>query len=150
MNDDLEYLIEKEQLQLASLPKRALAYTIDELLLALLLLAGMWEQFSTAENIEKTLQLAADTTVFILFAKLLYHALFIKMYGSTLGKMVVRIRVVQIDTLDNPGWPAALWRSVIRLFGESLFYLGFLWAVFDPFLQAWHDKIAKTLVIDAQ
>ena len=42
----------------------------------------------------------------------------------------------------------ALLRASMRFLGETLFYLGLVWAFFDPFKQGWHDKLAKTVVID--
>ena len=65
---------------------------------------------------------------------------------QTLGKMVIGAVVVQTD-LRTIGYGRALG----RLFAEALsaipFNLGYLWAIWDPEKQTFHDKIAGTLVI---
>jgi len=64
------------------------------------------------------------------------------------GKLLVKIRVVEMKTLQKPNVVVALNRGVVRVLSEMLFYLGFLWGVLDPLRQAWHDKSAKTVVVD--
>ena len=81
--------------------------------------------------------------------KVIYQAYFVMQYGATLGKIVMKIRVIEIKTLQTPNVVVALNRSFVRVFSEMFFYLGFLWGVLDPSRQAWHDKSAKTLVINA-
>jgi len=54
-----------------------------------------------------------------------------------------------IRTSDNPNFAVSLNRAIFRIISEMIFYLGFLWGMFDPARQTWHDKTAKTLVIDA-
>lgn len=82
-----------------------------------------------------------------------YTALVLAMwaYGLTPGKWILGIRVVRADT----GIPVGFWRMALRqVIGQFLSaiicYLGFIWALFDRNRQAWHDKIAKTLVIQAR
>jgi uncharacterized RDD family membrane protein YckC len=72
-------------------------------------------------------------------------------YGLTPGKHIMGIRVVRIDT----GRPVGFWRMALRqVIGQWLSaivcYLGFLWALFDANRQGWHDKIAKTLVVQTR
>jgi uncharacterized RDD family membrane protein YckC len=69
-------------------------------------------------------------------------------YGLTPGKWMLGIRVVKRET----GQPAGFWRMALRetvgkLISGILCYLGYIWALVDSNRQAWHDKIAKTLVI---
>ncbi len=70
------------------------------------------------------------------------------MYGATVGKILLKIKVVSLDELDNPNLMSSFIRAVVRIISEFLLYLGFLWAFFDKARQAWHDKAAKTVVID--
>ncbi|NCD00327.1 MAG: RDD family protein, partial [Bacteroidia bacterium] len=32
---------------------------------------------------------------------------------------------------------------------ESIFYLGFVWAALNPKRETWHDRVANTLVVNA-
>ena len=81
--------------------------------------------------------------------KIFYQAFFVMNYGATLGKIATKIRVIEIKTLQNPSVISSLNRAIFRIISEMLFYLGFVWAMMDPSKQAWHDKTARTLVVNA-
>ncbi len=81
--------------------------------------------------------------------KIIYQAFFVMNYGASIGKIVMKIRVLEIQTLDNPSVLSALNRGIFRVVSEMFFYLGFLWGMLNPEHQTWHDKTAKTLVVDA-
>ncbi len=70
--------------------------------------------------------------------------------GATPGKIAVGVKIVDATT----GGPPALGRLVLRLLGYFVsafpLYLGFLWAAFDRRKQGWHDKIARTVVINSE
>ncbi len=67
--------------------------------------------------------------------------------GQTPGKRIIGVRVVgsQGQTLT---WGEALVRYVGYLVSAVALSLGFLWVVFDRKRQGWHDKLAKTYVVD--
>ena len=84
------------------------------------------------------------------FSALAYgvFALVLFFRGQSPGKWILGERVV----VRRTGKPAGFWRMVLReSFGKTLsgifFGLGYLWALWDRDSQAWHDKIAGTLVI---
>ncbi|MBD3810186.1 MAG: hypothetical protein IE884_06755 [Sulfuricurvum sp.] len=55
----------------------------------------------------------------------------------------------QRAVLSNPRFFSAFNRSVFRVVSELLFYLGFVWAMLDPYHRSWHDRTGRTLVINA-
>jgi uncharacterized RDD family membrane protein YckC len=61
----------------------------------------------------------------------------------------MKIRIIELSTLSNPSFLSAFNRSVFRVVSEILFYLGFIWAMLDPYRRSWHDRTGKTLVINA-
>jgi len=67
--------------------------------------------------------------------------------GQTLGKKAVGIRVVRQSNGAPLGYGLAIWRTVVRIVDYLPFYLGLLWAIWDPQHQTFHDKIAGTLVV---
>lgn len=67
--------------------------------------------------------------------------------GQTLGKRVVGNKVVSVDG-EAITWGKALLRYVGYLFNSLVLSIGFLWLVFDKKRQGWHDKLAKTYVVD--
>ncbi len=149
MNEDIERLLHREGLELASIQKRAMAFFIDEMLLSFLLIIALWSSFAEAKNVEEMINL---TNVYILeymAMKIFYQAFFVMQYGASIGKIMMKIRVIEIRTGDNPNVISALNRAIFRIISEMLFYLGFLWGMLDPARQTWHDKTARTLVVNA-
>ena len=75
-----------------------------------------------------------------------YYTYFHGSTGQTPGKMVCKLKVVQVN-----GEPLGYGKAFLRLLGyiisSFIFCLGFLWAAWDKNKQAWHDKIAGTYVI---
>jgi uncharacterized RDD family membrane protein YckC len=67
--------------------------------------------------------------------------------GQTLGKRACGIRVVDARV----GAPIGPGRGLIRWLGRwvsfSVFLLGYLWMLWDPEKQTWHDKMARSVVV---
>lgn len=134
---------------LATIKKRGMAFFIDEMLLSLLLILALGNSFFEAKTVEEMILLTNTFVLEYMAIKIIYQAFFIMQYGATLGKIAMKIRVIEIKTLQTPNVVVALNRAFVRVVSEMLFYLGFLWGVLDPSRQTWHDKSAKTLVINA-
>jgi uncharacterized RDD family membrane protein YckC len=67
--------------------------------------------------------------------------------GQTPGKMALGVRVVA-QTGAGAGTVRSVFRAVGYSFSFAFFAAGFLWALFDSRGQAWHDKIAGTVVLE--
>jgi uncharacterized RDD family membrane protein YckC len=67
--------------------------------------------------------------------------------GATPGKALMGLKVVSADggTILTPGNAALRWVGTI--ISAIPIFLGYLWVIWDPKHEAWHDKIAKTKVI---
>jgi uncharacterized RDD family membrane protein YckC len=149
MNEEIERLLAQEQLTLASVPKRFIAFVIDNFLVSLLFVAIIWNSFMQATTTEEILNVTNSFILEYMALKIIYQTFFVYMYGASIGKIVMKIRVIEIKTLQKPSIAAAFNRAVFRVISEMIFYLGFLWGVLNPTRQAWHDLSARTLVIDA-
>jgi len=149
LNEEIQKLLNREHLHLASIKKRAMAFFIDEMLLSFLLIIAMSDSFSNAKSVEAIIILTNTYIMQYMMMKIVYQTFFVMQYGATLGKLAMKIKVIDIQTLDNPNFAVSLNRAIFRIISEMIFYLGFLWGMFDPQRQTWHDKTAKTLVIDA-
>lgn len=149
MNEEIEKLLHREDITLADVKKRALAFFIDEMLLSFLLVFALWDTFAKAVDIEQLIALTNSFVLEYMVMKIIYQTFFVYQYGATLGKLALKIKVIEIRTLQNPGLASALNRAIFRIISEMLFYLGFLWGMMDPARQTWHDKTAKTLVVNA-
>jgi len=77
-----------------------------------------------------------------------YGAVMWKLRGTTIGGIVCSLRVVRLD--GRPiDWPTAIVRALGCFLSAAVAGLGFIWVVFDPERQSWHDKIAGTVVVRA-
>ncbi len=149
MNEKLENLLYRENIVLASRLKRAVSAIMDEFLLSFLLLIALWESFSELKTTEEIIIFTNSFVLEYMLLKIIYQTFFVMQYGATIGKIVMKIRVIEIQTFNTPNVIVSLNRAIFRVLSELLFYLGFLWAILDPSRQGWHDKTAKTLVVDA-
>ena len=149
MNEDIQNILHREDLSLASIGKRSMAFFIDEMLLSFLLIIALWDSFTNAQTVEQLIDVTNYFVLEYIAMKIIYQSFFLMQYGATIGKLLMKIRVIEIKSLENPNVLVALNRAIFRVISEMLFYLGFLWAIFDPSRQGWHDKTAKTLVVNA-
>ncbi len=77
----------------------------------------------------------------------LYYVSLTVIYGGTIGKLILGLRVVD-QNYQKISWGRAILREIIGKFISGLvFSLGYLWVIFDSKKQAWHDKIAGTYVV---
>lgn len=148
MNEEITEILHREGLVLADSKKRAVAFVIDELLLSFILIVALWDSFSQARTTEAIIALTNSFVFEYMMMKIIYQAFFVMQYGATLGKLAMKIRVIEIRTVANPNVIVALNRAIFRIISEMLFYLGFLWGILNPNKQTWHDLTAKTLVIN--
>jgi uncharacterized RDD family membrane protein YckC len=76
-----------------------------------------------------------------------YAVVALKYYSKTVGKHLFGLKVVK----DDGGvltWGNILIRETIgKILSSLVFSLGYLWILFDSKRQGWHDKLAKTVVI---
>jgi uncharacterized RDD family membrane protein YckC len=83
-----------------------------------------------------------------LFAGLAYFTYFEgSSSGQTIGKRAMSIRVVDATNLGPVSPGRAALRYLGRLVSGLALFIGYLWAIWDPESQTWHDKIAATFVV---
>jgi uncharacterized RDD family membrane protein YckC len=75
-----------------------------------------------------------------------YGAVMWKLRGSTIGGIVFDLRVVRLDGREID-WETSIIRALSCFLSLAVAGLGFLWIAFDDAHQAWHDKIAGTVVV---
>ncbi len=85
-----------------------------------------------------------DNVLLILLAT--YGAVMWKLKGTTIGGIVLGLKVVRLDgrPLD---WTTSIVRALSCFLSLAVVGLGFIWILFDDERQAWHDKIAGTVVV---
>jgi uncharacterized RDD family membrane protein YckC/cytoskeletal protein CcmA (bactofilin family) len=75
-----------------------------------------------------------------------YAAILWKLKGSTIGGIIFGLKVVRLEAKPMD-WVTAVVRALACFLSLIFLGLGFIWIGFDPQKQAWHDKIAGTVVV---
>ena len=140
-----------ENLQLASMRSRALAYIIDDFLMTLLIMMIFWESIiAVSSDADAMMQLMKVELVMpLIILKIIYQTFFVWYYGATIGKIIVKIRVIDADSWGKISMFSSFLRAVGRIFSEMFFYIGFLVGFFNEGRKTFHDITGKSLVINA-
>ncbi|AXX87173.1 RDD family membrane protein [Malaciobacter marinus] len=141
--------LNNSNLELASLRSRALAFVIDDLLITFLIVIVFWDTIVTTTNDPAVVLAIMNQFLWpVLFVKFIYHSFFVWYYGATVGKIIVKIKVIDYNHLGRVSLLNSMFRSAGRILSEMFFYIGFLLGFFSEGRQTFHDKIGRTLIID--
>jgi uncharacterized RDD family membrane protein YckC len=69
--------------------------------------------------------------------------------GATPGKRVCGIRIIDMNAGGPIGYGRAFIRWIMKIVSGAVFYLGYLWMLWDKEKQCWHDKVANDVVVPA-
>ena len=149
---------EPVSLSIVSNQKRITAFVIDDIVISVFFIIIFYNQFAGIfSNITVVDEVALESinafiaqNILVVFSiKVLYHTVLVWQSGMTLGKYLMKIRVIDLETGTIPNFQKAFLRASIRIPSEILFYLGFLMAFFNPLKQTLHDKLSNCVVVDA-
>lgn len=107
---------------------------------------GGWRQGNIREGAVEWV-LYVSYTLIMLAVWFVYFTIMTGRYGATLGKMLLKLKVVREDMGRVSYGTAALRETVGKFLSTIACLIGYIWAGFDYRKQAWHDKIAHTFVI---
>lgn len=146
---DLEEKLYREELELASLPERFFAFLIDNFIVVFVFSLIYWGEFSQhANNYYATAKVMSELIPQFALLVFAYEVVFLMFYGATFGKMIFKIRVISTSLLDTPSPTYILTRSIVKILSQQIFLnFPFLFVFFSPFKQAFHDSLAKTIVV---
>lgn len=140
--------LEFEGLRVASMSKRIKAFLIDDLIVSVLVFFISFDSLSNLQTPDEIALFLSNIMWQIVLLRVSYHSFFTWYYGASLGKMAVKIMIVDIGLFAKPNIFRSILRSIIRAVSESCFFLGFFWAFGNSTHQSWEDKAAGTVVID--
>ena len=96
--------------------------------------------------ISVTLAIIWGLSLFLL--QFLYFAYFWSKDGQSFGMRWLHIRVVRQNKEDAISfWRAGFRGSIGYWISGLIFYIGYIWAIFDDDSETWHDKIFDTWVV---
>lgn len=146
---DIENILDREGLRIARDDKRILAFVVDDIIISILITAVFYNQIMALKgDLEGVRNLFSDMFLYITVIIILYQTIFTSMYGASIGKIICKIKIIKIDTLDKPNLFESFLRSFLRSVGCSLLYIPLLIAFATPLRRAMHDIFSKTIVID--
>ena len=118
--------------------------------------AGFWRRFGAAvidalvvgivsEILRLVLGVAgAYLGILVSFA---YYTYFHGSTGQTPGDAALGIRVVDIESGEGIGFARAFVRALVSIASGLVILVGYLWMLWDPRRQTWHDKAAGSLPV---
>jgi uncharacterized RDD family membrane protein YckC len=109
-------------------------------------LATVHQVFDSSTMSTRTMLTGWGQTI-SLIVPLVYFVASWALAGRTLGYATLGMRLVK-DTGEPVGLGTALGRYLAAIVSALPFFLGYLWVLWDRERQAWHDKLAGTLVIE--
>jgi uncharacterized RDD family membrane protein YckC len=148
--------------QLASFFKRFAAYLIDTFPIALVVVIVAMVKFDfgqsfielskDAENFSalKTFQMENYIVSTVCLVIWIIYSIFMdcSVHQGTYGKKLLNLKVVN-EKGQRLTFEEAFKRNTSKVISSFTFNLGFFWMIFDAKKQTWHDKIAATLVVEA-
>jgi uncharacterized RDD family membrane protein YckC len=148
--EELVEKFESEKITLAPFSKRFVAYAIDDFIVAVLVFIAFAGTISEASSSEENLQTVLEhLSPYFVIVKIAYQMIFVYLYGATIGKIAVKIRIIHMYSVAKPNIYTSFVRSFVRIISEAVFFIGFLWAFKGNKRQTWQDITAQTLVVNA-
>ena len=150
-----ESTAEEAELILASRWARLFAYIIDVIMLFLTsIFIGVILSFIVSDTF---LDSANEMTigVMVISVYMLINGSLLVMRGQTVGKLILRIRIVNPSTKKVPGFVDVVLKRYVAFMVLSLLPLISLVTIINPFMifretkKCWHDDFANTIVVKA-
>lgn len=77
---------------------------------------------------------------------LAYSVWMLSNYSATIGMMVMKIKITK-EGGGKVTYQDAILRYFAGILSGIVLLLGYLWMIWDPKKQTWHDHLAKTVVV---
>jgi len=118
--------------------------------------AGFWRRFGGAlidalvvlvvEFILKAVLDSAGVALSLVFS-FGYYTYFHGRTGQTPGDAALGIRVVDIESGEVIGYGRAFGRALVSIVSGLVIAIGYLWMLWDPRKQTWHDKAVRSIPV---
>lgn len=131
----------------ASVRMRLLSMAFDLVLVALLVLAGLALVMGDMPILDEETPLLSDLILLVACVPLLYFVGFWCLSGSSPGKMLLSLRVVDAETLGEPSGLQCLLRYVGYVANVFSFGLGVVGIFDNRKPMGWHDRLSGTIII---
>ena len=143
MQKKIEY--DETKVEYASFLARWVAFTLDNALFAVLTIILLF----LFPDFENSFKVGLYRTFITLLLILLMITFWVKFDGATPGKKLMKIKVVNADTLQTIDYQQATKRFLGYILSSVIFLLGFLMVLFTKRKQGLHDIVSKTIVVNS-
>lgn len=143
------------------------AYILDSILYGLLAMVFMipavilmFQSITDCYTIDDELSCPADTFrggylaagfVLMFVGMLVVFILYVRAMGKTgqtWGSKIIGVKVISVTTGEPIGVGKAIGRTLFAgLISANVFYLGYLWMLWDDNKQTWQDKVVSSIVV---
>lgn len=154
MNDEqIQEILDREDIQLAGIDRRFVAFVIDSLIVSLVVCLLNFEslerisQSMQSNDIEQVILAMGPMLWQMIVLDVVYQWIFVAWYGASVGKILCKIEVVSIDLLDSPSVGKSFLRAILREFSQVVYYIPFVFALGDSFKRTLYDRFCQSIVI---
>ena len=143
---------------LATIGHRMAARLLDGLIVGLPLSVLMFAVSDISQD-RRTIDTPLWAPLVVTAVAALYEVVLIHLWGQTVGKRVVGVKVVRVTDGSLPDWTASVVRYLlpvipllvpVPVLGIVLSLVVYLAAVTHPLRRGWHDRAAGTIVVKAE
>lgn len=150
-----EPMLEEEELELAGRGARLLAVIIDSIMFFVFaFVVGFVLALTVGEDVVTSQSdLALGSFILVIYCGL--NTILLVKKGQTLGKMILKIKIVNPNTSQVPGFVDIILKRYVAFMILSILPLVSLATIIDPFMifresrKCWHDDLANTIVVKA-
>jgi uncharacterized RDD family membrane protein YckC len=132
----------------AGFGRRAIAFLIDWLIVIVVLVPLLVLGFGIRQVSLDPLEHSWDLFVPIVIGVTVVG--FWRYCGATPGKIALALKIVDASTGGRPSTLRLIVRFLAYFVSAFPLYLGFIWIAVDRRKQGWHDKIARTIVVNSE
>jgi uncharacterized RDD family membrane protein YckC len=138
-----------ESLQVVGFRRRALASMIDTFLISLITMPALLWVYGRMYFADVSGESAGSFDDFMNYGFPFVATLsFWFFWAATPGKLLLDMKIVDAETGERPKFSQWVIRYVGYFVSLIPLGLGFIWVILDPKKQGWHDKMAKTIVVE--
>ena len=124
---------------------RVVAYVIDGVILAIV--GAILSVIFRANPSDPSSSGYSIVQVLNLVISIAYFAGLWTYWGATVGQRLLKLRVVDANTMQPIGFGKAIVRWLGLVLSFLVCFIGVIWVAFDGRKQGWMDKIAGTVVL---
>lgn len=140
--------MKNEQYQYASFLLRIFSMIMDGIFL--FIIAMIFMKYANSEQLD---WISNNVELFQILSCIfitLYMLLFLLTMGGTPAKIGLNIKIIDAKTGEKLAFKKTIIRYILSFISSGVFFIGYIWILFDKKNQSLHDKIVGSYVIKSK